>query len=104
MDRVDPRSIHSISGSAAHAGIRICVATRPGILRLARAVRLRGGRGEALLEIANDIVNVLCANGDADQILRDARIDALAFGQLLVRRSPGMNGEGLGVADAASTL
>lgn len=42
---------------------------------------------------------MLGADRDANQVLRDARADALLLGQLLVRRGPGVDGQRLRVAD-----
>lgn len=48
-----------------------------------------GGRLEALLEVGDDVVKVLDADGDADQVLGDARGDLLLVGELLVGGGPG---------------
>ena len=48
----------------------------------------------------NDVVNVFGADGNPDQILRDAAVDLLLVAELLVRRRPRMDGKGLGIADA----
>lgn len=75
------------------------------LLLLGGALRLRalgrGGSGllEGLLEVGDDVVDVLSADRDADEVLGNARADALLVGQLLVRRRPGVDGERLGVAD-----
>lgn len=42
---------------------------------------------------------MLGADGDADEVLGDAGADALLLGELLVGGGPGVDGEGLGVAD-----
>ena len=54
---------------------------------------------KALFEISNDIIDMFGADGDADEILGDAGVDALGFGKLFVRCGPGVDGEGFGVAD-----
>lgn len=61
----------------------------------------RGGSGllEGLLEVGDDVVDVLSADGDADEVLGDAGAHALLVGQLRVGGGPGVDGEGLGVAD-----
>lgn len=67
-----------------------------------RSRRLSGnsvGGLEGLLKVGNDVVNVLGADGDANEVLGDARVLLLLVGELLVRRGPGVDGEGLGVAD-----
>lgn len=58
-----------------------------------------GGLLERLLEVGDDIVDVLGADGDADEVLGDAGAHALLVGELLVGGGPGVDGEGLGVAD-----
>lgn len=54
---------------------------------------------EGLLKVGNDVVNVLGAHADADEVLGDTRVLLLLVGQLLVRRGPGVDRERLRVAD-----
>lgn len=61
---------------------------------------LSPGSRKRLLEIGNDIVNVLQADGDADEVLGDTAVDPLLLAQLLVRCGPGVDGQRLRVADA----
>lgn len=56
---------------------------------------------EGLLKVVNDIVNVLCTDGDTNEIFRDTAADSLLFRKLFVRGRPGVNRESLGVANAA---
>lgn len=57
-------------------------------------------RRKRLLKVGNDIVNVLGTDRDADAIFRNARRKTLLLGQLLMGRSPRVDGKSLGVADA----
>ena len=47
---------------------------------------------KALLEIRNDIIDMFGADGDADEVFRDAGVDALGFGELFVGGGPGVDG------------
>ena len=73
------------------------------ILGLRIGLRLLARR-KALLEVVDDVVDVLGADADADQVLSDAGFALLLVRELLVRGGPGVDGEGLRVADAARTL
>ena len=57
------------------------------------------GSLDGLIEIGEDIANVLDADGEADQLGRDAGAGLLLDGELLVRGGGGMDDERLGVAD-----
>lgn len=57
---------------------------------------------ERLLKVMDDIVNMFCADGDANQIFCDTTANSLFFRQLLVSRGPRMNGQCLRVPDAAT--
>ena len=52
----------------------------------------------------DDVVNVFGADADADHVRGDARVLLLLVRQLLVGGAPGVDGEGLGVADAATRV
>lgn len=59
----------------------------------------RRSRGlEGLLEIGDDVVDVLRADGDPDEVVGHARAGLLLVRKLLVRRRPGVDGQRLGVA------
>ena len=47
---------------------------------------------EALLEISNDIIDMFGADGDADEVVCDAGVNALGFGELFVGCGPGVDG------------
>lgn len=59
---------------------------------------------ERLLKVGNNIINVLSANRYTDSILGGARIKLLLVGQLLMGGGPGVNGQGLGVANTRREL
>jgi hypothetical protein len=59
----------------------------------------RSGGSERLLEVADDVVNVFCANADADQVLRDTRSNPLLLRQLLVGCRPRVNGKSLRISN-----
>ncbi|KAB8760612.1 hypothetical protein FH972_026604 [Carpinus fangiana] len=69
------------------------------VARLALGLGLCGGGLEALLKVGDDVVNVLYADADADQVGGDAGVGLLLVGQLLVGGGPGVDGQTLGVAD-----
>lgn len=50
------------------------------------------------------IVDVLVADGDADEILGHARVDALLFSKLLVSGVPWVDGKGLPITDTVRLL
>lgn len=52
----------------------------------------------------DDVVNVLCAYGDSDEVCGDAAVGLLLIAKLLMRRRPGVYSQSLGVADAAVFL
>lgn len=52
-----------------------------------------------LLKIVNDIANVLQSQTDSDQIRRHTGLDLLLVRQLLVRGPPGVDDQGLRIAD-----
>ena len=54
---------------------------------------------ERPVEVAADVVGVLDADGDADEVGADARADERLVVELLVRGRPGMDDERAGVAD-----
>ena len=55
---------------------------------------------ERLLEIGNDVVNVLGADGNPDQILCDTTVDLLLLTELFVCGGPRVDGERFGITDA----
>ena len=55
--------------------------------------------GEGLLQIPNDVVGVLGADGQANGRRRDALVGKLGFGQLGVRGGCRVNGQALHVGD-----
>ena len=73
--------------------------------RLGLRIRRRGAAlGEGLLEVVADVVEMLGADRDADQVLGDAAVDLLLVAQLLVGGGPGVNGEGLAIANATQPV
>lgn len=62
------------------------------------------GGPERLFEIGDDIVNVLCADGNSDSIFSHTRISALLLGQLLMSGRPRVYGESLRVSNTAIIL
>src|SRR5690606_37315895 len=55
-------------------------------------------RPQCLVQVFDDVVHVLDADGQPDEIRGDARGPRLLFGQLLVRRAGRVNDQRLGVA------
>lgn len=90
------------------------------VCRAARGIGLGRGRREGLLKVGDDVVNVLRADGDSDEVLAersviiptrtvfcdskthlsDAAAELLLVSELLVGGGPGVDGQSLGVADA----
>ena len=58
---------------------------------------------ERLFKVVNDVVDVFRPHGNANQVLGNAAVYFLLITQLFVSCTPGMNGEGLAIADAASS-
>ena len=58
-------------------------------------VRLFGSGGKALLQIGNDVIDVLGADGQADGVGLDALVQQLLGGQLGVSGGGGVNHQGL---------
>ena len=54
---------------------------------------------EGGVEVDEEVGEVLEADGEADEVGRDARGAPFLLGELLVRRRPGVDDEALGVAD-----
>ena len=70
------------------------------VLLVRLAVRLGAlARGKALLEVVDDVVDVLGADADPDQVLCYAGINSLLFLKLLMCGGPGVDGESFRVAD-----
>src|SRR5262245_46250013 len=57
------------------------------------------GRLQGVVEVVDDVVDVLDADGDADHVVAYARRVTLVVGHLLVRGRRRMDDQGLGVAD-----
>jgi hypothetical protein len=55
--------------SAGQRRSRLAVARHVLVRRLALCLGLRGGLRKRLREVGDDVVDVLCADGDADQVL-----------------------------------
>ncbi len=64
----------------------------------------RFARSERLLKVLNDIVNVLSANRNTDEVVRDTAICLFLVAELLMRRCPGVNSQSLGVTNTGQRL
>ncbi len=89
-------------GSPTELGIRVHRSS----LVFVSLLRFRVGlcslaRGEGLLKVVDDIVNVLVADRNSDEIFRDTAVGLFFIRELLVRCRPWMDGQCFGVADAS---
>ncbi|KAI5304343.1 hypothetical protein KEM55_000111, partial [Ascosphaera atra] len=59
------------------------------------------GLRKSLFKVRDDVVNVLCADGQTNHILSDTAGNLFVVLELLVGSRPGVDCESLGVTDAA---
>ena len=55
-----------------------------------------------LLKVGNDVVNMLCSHGYPNEVFRDTAVRLFLIAQLFVRCAPGVDCQGLRVADTVT--
>ena len=100
----NPRALPRDLGGPTHLGLTL---GRPRLLLVPfiRCAVSFGGlaRGEGLLEVVDDVINVLVADRDPDQVLGDAAVGLFLVRELLVGGGPRVDGQRFGVTDAVAT-
>lgn len=97
--------LNPISSSSTHRCPCVCFPSLDQVVFICCRVWLcRFARSERLLKVLNDIVNVLSANRNTDEVVRDTAICLFLVAELLMRRCPGVNSQSLGVTNTGQRL
>src|ERR1700761_2315008 len=110
--RVNARSRSLTAGrSGARSAWHSTAPSTPRFVTLSRSCCTRGsvdvadrGFGQSLVDVVDDVVDVLDADGQADRLRPDAGLHQLLVGQLAVGGGGRMDGEGFGVAQIEQPL
>ena len=83
----------SSSSSTPHLCLCACVPLLNHVVFLSFRIRLRRlASRKRLLKVRNNVVNVLCADRDTNEVFCDTAVRLLLVAELLMRRCPGVNG------------
>ncbi len=95
--------VHVRPGSTVTGSAQLVASVVAGRVQASPAeVVLIGGlrrEGEGLIEVPDDVLRVLQADGDADQVGAHAGGDELFLGELAMRRGGRVDDQGAGIAD-----